>query len=75
VVLAKCIEALHSSAHIVAAECAAWGKEADKLSARVEQEMQAAADAAASQQAKVAQLDADIAAARKRVALLTAARA
>lgn len=66
--LAKCLEALRSLSHIVAAECAAWGKEADKLAARVRDEERAEAEAIAADQRRVDSLQAAIDAARARPA-------
>ncbi|EFN51237.1 hypothetical protein CHLNCDRAFT_141253 [Chlorella variabilis] len=74
-VLAKCLDNLFSSAHIVAAEAAAWRKEADKLAARVEQEERAEEAAAGAGQQRVAELEAAVVAARQRVAVLAARRA
>lgn len=73
--LAKCLDNLFSSAHIVAAEAAAWRKEADKLAARVEQEERAEEAAAGAGQQRVAELEAAVVAARQRVAVLAARRA
>lgn len=65
-VLAKSMEALRSVAHIVAAECAAWGKEADKLAARVEDEERAEAAAGAADQCRIDAMQATLDAARAR---------
>jgi hypothetical protein len=67
-VLARCLEALQLSAHAIAEERAAWIREADKLAARVQQEEQSSAEAAAAIQRRLAALEAEVAAARRRLA-------
>lgn len=67
-VLARCLEALRGSAAAIAAEGAAWAREADKLEARVAEEERAEAAAATVAQARLAALDAQMDGARRRLA-------
>ena len=67
-VLARCLEALQRSAHAISGERAAWGREADKLAGRVQQEERSAAEAAAASQRRLAALEAEIAGVRRRLA-------
>lgn len=67
-VLAHSLEQLVAAGPVIAAEAAAWRAEADKLAARLAEEQQAEARAAAASTRRLADLDAQLAAARQRVA-------
>ena len=67
-VLAKCLEVLQSSAHNIVAERAAWGREADKLAARLREEERSGVEATAASQQRLATLESEVAAARQRLA-------
>ncbi|PRW61281.1 Nitrogen regulatory PII-like isoform 1 [Chlorella sorokiniana] len=73
-VLARSLEQLLGAAPVIAAEAAAWRSEADKLAARLAEEEQGEARAAAASARRMADLDAQLAAARQRVALAAAQR-
>lgn len=67
-VLARCLEALQGAGPVIAAQGAAWRKEADKLAARLQAEEQAEVQAAAARRQRMAGLEAQLAAARQRLA-------
>ena len=67
-VLAHSLEQLVAAGPVIAAEAAAWRAEADKLAARLVEEQQAEARAAAASSRRLADLDAQLAAARQRTA-------
>lgn len=74
VVLARCLEGLQGAGPVIAAESAAWRKEADKLAARLEAEQQAEAQAAAVSRQRMVGLEAQLAAARQRLAVAAGRR-
>ncbi len=67
-VLARSLEQLLSAVPVIAAEAAAWRAEADKLAARLAEEEQEEARASAAGARRMADRDAQLAAARQRVA-------